>query len=135
MTTAGSHSASSAPRPARGSEIYQTLTPNTVGQLRVLRVSGVELDIDGLQVRVDGALTHVPMKEFQVLQLLMENAGRVVTRREILDAVWGEGQPDHTKTLEVHVLRLRKRLEPNPDSPVRLRTVRGLGYVFDLTDW
>jgi two-component system response regulator RegX3 len=113
---------------------YETLSPPTVGRLRLLRASGVELDLDGLRARVDGALVHLPLKEFELLRALMENTGKVVCRRELLDKVWGTGYSDHNKTLEVHIRRLRRKLESCDDSPVRIRTIRGVGYIFDLTD-
>jgi len=113
---------------------YESLSPPTVGHLRLLRASGVELDLDGLRARVDGALVHLPLKEFELLRTLMENTGKVLRRRQLLDQVWGDGYPDNNKTLEVHIRRLRRKLEPHADSPVRIRTIRSVGYIFDLTD-
>jgi len=121
--------------PARPSDSpYEALSPATVGHLRLLSASGVQLDIDGLRAWVDGRLIHLALKEFQVLQALMENAGKVLTRRDLLDRVWGSGYADNNKTLEVHIRRLRRKLEPRPDTTERIRTVRGVGYIFDLTD-
>ena len=114
-------------------EQYQAVEPSTTGKLRVLRVGNVELRIDSRTVRVSGRSTHLPAREFQVLQLLMDNAGRVVTRRELLDACWGPDHPDIHKTLEVHINRVRRRLR-TPDHPEHIRTVYGTGYIFDLPD-
>lgn len=119
-------------RPAR--RAYETLHPDTVGRLRILAASGVQLDLDGVQVFVDGHAVRMPMREFELLRMLMENAGKVITRRELLDTLWAPGYPDTNKTLEVHVRRLRAKIEPTPRSPQRIRTVRGIGYIFDLTD-
>jgi DNA-binding response OmpR family regulator len=114
-------------------EQFQAVEPSTTGKLRVLRVDNVELRIDSRTVRVSGHSTHLPAREFQVLQLLMDNAGRVVTRRELLDACWGPDHPDIHKTLEVHINRVRRRLR-TPDRPEHIRTVYGTGYIFDLPD-
>jgi two-component system response regulator RegX3 len=112
----------------------ETLQPDTVGHLRLLAASGVVLDLDGVQVFVDGGRVQLPLKEFALLSVLMGNAGKVLSRRELLDQVWGSGYPDANKTLDVHVRRLRRKIEPRPGSPVRIRTARGVGYLFDLTD-
>lgn len=113
---------------------YETLQPETVGRLRLLSASGVHLDLDGVRVFVDGGRVQLPLKEFELLTLLMRHAGRVLTRRKILDQVWGTDYAESNKTLEVRVRRLRRTIEPAADSPVRIRTVRGIGYIFDLTD-
>ncbi|WP_329311076.1 winged helix-turn-helix domain-containing protein [Streptomyces sp. NBC_01262] len=123
----------SSPRRAAGSGDYLRVHPRTVGQLRLLTVGPVELDLDGKQLRVAGAVIHLALKEFELLATLMDNAGRVMSRRELLDEVWEPGYPDHNKTLNVHIKRLRGHLEAaDPSLPQRLRTVRGLGYVFDI---
>jgi two-component system response regulator RegX3 len=126
MTAAGGR----APLPQR----YETLQPATVGHLRLLSASGVKLDLDGVQAWVEDTPIQLPLKEFELLRLLMENAGRVLSRRDILDRVWGEGYGDSNKTLDVHVRRIRRKIEAQPHSPVRIRTVRGVGYIFDLID-
>jgi two-component system response regulator RegX3 len=77
---------------------------------------------------------HIPLKEFLLLATLMDNAGRVLTRRQLLDTCWAPGHPDGTKTLEVHIKRVREHLAAaDPALRTRLRTVRGLGYVFDVS--
>ena len=111
---------------------YLSVDPQTLGRLRVLRVGDVELQLDGHRLVVRGTPVHLPGKEFVILRQLMDNVGRVVTRRELLDNAWG---PDHTDTrnyLEVHIRRLRRRIECDTDRPTRIRTVRGVGYIFDL---
>ena len=75
---------------------------------------------------------HLPRKEFVILQQLMDNAGRVVTRRELLDNAWGPDRADVRNYLEVHIRRLRTKIESAVDRPMYIRTVRGVGYIFDL---
>jgi DNA-binding response OmpR family regulator len=101
------------------------------GHRRRLRVNGVVLDIGGHRVFADGTEIPLSRKEFDLLSVLVENAGRVVSRRDLLDTVWQPGYPDRNKTLEVHIRRLRLKLDPGSEAP-RIRTVRGLGYIFDL---
>lgn len=113
---------------------YVSVAPQTLGRLRLLTVGPVELNLDGMAVRVAGHSVRMAPKEFELLATLMENAGRLLTRRQLLDAVWGEGYPDRNKTLDVHIRRLRQHLEIDPDAYARMRTVRGLGYVFDIGD-
>jgi two-component system response regulator RegX3 len=123
-----------AKRPPADRSPYVSVAPRTVGQLRLLTVGPVELNLDGMAVRVAGRSVHMAPKEFELLATLVGNAGRLLTRRELLDAVWGEGYPDRNKTLDVHIRRLRRHLEVDPDAYARMRTVRGLGYVFDIGD-
>lgn len=96
-----------------------------------LEVNGVALDRERHEVRVDGELAQFPLKEFQLLELLMENAGIVVTRQTLIDRVWGYDYVGDTKTLDVHIKRLRAKLETDPNGPDRIMTVRGVGYRFD----
>nr|WP_297429242.1 response regulator transcription factor [uncultured Actinotalea sp.] len=95
---------------------------------QVLVVGGLRLDPDRHVVDVDGERTSFPLKEFELLELLLRNAGRVLTRRQIIDRVWGSDYVGDTKTLDVHVKRVRAKIEKDPGEPVRLLTVRGLGY-------
>ncbi|WP_225755123.1 response regulator transcription factor [Actinotalea sp. Marseille-Q4924] len=95
---------------------------------QVLVVGGLRLDPDRHVVEVDGERTSFPLKEFELLELLLRNAGRVLTRRQIIDRVWGSDYVGDTKTLDVHVKRVRAKIEKDPGAPVRLLTVRGLGY-------
>ena len=110
---------------------YETVQPTTIGHLRLLLVHGVGIDLDGHRVFADGTEIRLPRKEFDLLRALLENAGRVLGRRELLDAVWGTGYEDANKTLEVHIRRLRGKLGAKPAAS-RIRTVRGIGYVFDV---
>jgi two-component system response regulator RegX3 len=114
---------------------YAKLQPETIGHLRILQANGVDLDLDGYQVRVDDQPVTLPPKEFELLRVLMENAGKVMPRAELLAKVWAPDYPDDNKTLNVHILRLRKKIEADHNHPTRIRTVRGLGYIFDLGNW
>ncbi|ACZ31975.1 two component transcriptional regulator, winged helix family [Xylanimonas cellulosilytica DSM 15894] len=94
----------------------------------VLDVGPVRMDVDRHTVTVDGAPVALPLKEFDLLELLLRNAGRVLTRGQLIDRVWGADYVGDTKTLDVHVKRLRAKIEPDPGTPRFLLTVRGLGY-------
>jgi len=96
----------------------------------VLRGGAVELDIDRHEVRVDGEQVSLPLKEFEVLALLMENAGRVLPRATLIDRVWGHDYVGDTKTLDVHIKRIRAKVEDDPANPRLITTIRGLGYKF-----
>ncbi len=91
----------------------------------------VRIDVDRHQVTVNGAPIALPLKEFDLLEFLVRNAGRVLTRSQIIDRVWGADYFGDTKTLDVHVKRLRGKIEADPANPVHLLTVRGLGYRFE----
>ena len=91
----------------------------------------VRMDIERHVVTVDGQPVAMPLKEFELLELLLRNAGRVLTRMQLIDRVWGSDYVGDTKTLDVHVKRLRGKIEPDPASPGHLVTVRGLGYKFE----
>ncbi|MEM7286903.1 MAG: response regulator transcription factor [Actinomycetota bacterium] len=93
-------------------------------------VGAVSMDRDRHEVVVDGATIELPLKEFEVLALLMENAGLVVTRQTLIDRVWGYDYVGDTKTLDVHIKRLRSKVEVDPSSPERIVTIRGLGYKY-----
>jgi two-component system response regulator RegX3 len=91
----------------------------------------VRMDIDRHVVAVDGQPVSLPLKEFDLLELLLRNAGRVLTRGQLIDRVWGADYVGDTKTLDVHVKRLRSKIEPDSANPKYLVTVRGLGYKFE----
>jgi two-component system response regulator RegX3 len=97
----------------------------------LLVAGAVRMDVDKHQVTVDGAVVAMPLKEFELLEVLLRNAGRVLTRGQLIDRVWGEGYFGDTKTLDVHVKRIRSKIEPDPSNPRMLVTVRGLGYRFE----
>ncbi|MGH3549119.1 MAG: winged helix-turn-helix domain-containing protein [Pseudonocardiaceae bacterium] len=111
---------------------YLSVDPQTVGQLRVLRIGDVELQLDGHRLVVRGSPVHLAHKEFVILRQLMDNAGRVVTRDALLDNAWGPDRGDVRNYLEVHIRRLRMKIDGDAGRPSRIRTVRGIGYVFDL---
>jgi two-component system response regulator RegX3 len=97
-----------------------------------LVAGNIRMDVDRHVVTVDGETVKLPLKEFELLALLMRNAGRVLTRGQLIDRVWGSDYVGDTKTLDVHVKRLRSKIEPNPAEPVVLVTVRGLGYKLEV---
>ena len=92
----------------------------------------VRMDIERHVVTVDGETVNMPLKEFELLEMLLRNAGRVLTRGQLIDRVWGSDYVGDTKTLDVHVKRLRSKIEPDPSDPRYLVTVRGLGYKFEV---
>ncbi|MGA8516947.1 MAG: winged helix-turn-helix domain-containing protein [Pseudonocardiaceae bacterium] len=116
---------------------YLSVDPQTLGRLRILRIGDVELQLDGHRLVVRGTPVHLAHKEFVILRQLMDNAGRVVTRRALLDNAWGPDREDARNYLEVHIRRIRTKIESDADTPTRIRTVRGVGYIFDLApgDW
>ncbi len=97
----------------------------------VLAAGAVRMDVEKHQVTVDGEVVAMPLKEFELLELLLRNAGRVLTRGQLIDRVWGADYFGDTKTLDVHVKRIRSKIEPDPSNPRMLVTVRGLGYRFE----
>jgi len=97
----------------------------------VLEVGGVRMDVDRHAVSVDGKEVAMPLKEFELLELLLRNAGRVLTRGQLIDRIWGADYFGDTKTLDVHIKRIRSKIEKDPSQPVLLLTVRGLGYRFE----
>ncbi len=100
-------------------------------QGEVLEVGELRLDPERHEVHLRGREVSLPLKEFELLELLMANAGRVLTRETLIDRVWGPHYVGDTKTLDVHVKRLRARIEDNPSRPQRITTVRGLGYKLE----
>ncbi len=97
----------------------------------VLEAGPVRMDVERHVVAVDGEQVPLPLKEFDLLEYLLRNAGRVLTRGQLIDRVWGSDYVGDTKTLDVHVKRLRAKLEPDPANPKYLLTVRGLGYKLE----
>jgi len=95
-----------------------------------LRVADVCLDPERHEVTLRGELVSLPLKEFELLHLLLANAGRVLQRETLIDRVWGSDYVGDTKTLDVHVKRVRQKIERDPHDPEHLLTVRGLGYKF-----
>ncbi|MBM6589393.1 MULTISPECIES: response regulator [unclassified Brevibacterium] len=97
----------------------------------VLEAGGVRIDVERHVVSVRGEELSMPLKEFELLEILIRNSGRVMTRGQLIDRIWGEDYVGDTKTLDVHVKRLRAKVEQNPSEPRLLTTVRGLGYKFE----
>ncbi len=97
----------------------------------VLVAGHIELNVDRHTVTVDGEELTLPLKEFELLELLMRNQGRVLTRTQLISLIWGNDYVGDTRTLDVHIKRLRRRLENGPDGPRLITTVRGVGYRFD----
>jgi two-component system response regulator RegX3 len=98
----------------------------------ILLVGGVRMDTERHQVTINGKITSMPLKEFELLEFLMRNAGRVLTRMQLIDRVWGSDYVGDTKTLDVHIKRLRAKIETDPADPKIIQTVRGLGYKMEL---
>lgn len=97
----------------------------------ILRIGDVSLDPEQHKVTIRGVETAMPLKEFDLLHVLLANAGRVITRGKLIEQVWGDDYYGDTKTLDVHIRRLRSRVEDDPSNPTRIVTIRGLGYKFE----
>ena len=97
----------------------------------ILNAGPVQIDIERHQVRINNASVSLPLKEFELLEYLIRNAGRVLTRAQLIDRVWGSDYFGDTKTLDVHVKRLRAKIEKDPANPIYIQTIRGLGYKFE----
>jgi len=108
----------------RGQEPEELMPPT-------LESGPVRMDVERHVVTVDGEHTAMPLKEFELLEMLLRNSGRVLTRSQLIDRVWGSDYVGDTKTLDVHVKRLRSKVEPDPANPRFIVTVRGLGYKFE----
>ena len=93
----------------------------------------VRMDVERHTVSVQGRSVSLPLKEFELLEMLLRNSGRVLTRMQLIDRVWGSDYVGDTKTVDVHVKRLRAKIEPDPANPVHIVTVRGLGYKFEAS--
>ena len=97
----------------------------------VIEAGGVRMDVERHEVSVTGERIKLALKEFELLEMLLRNAGRVLTRAQLIDRIWGADYVGDTKTLDVHIKRLRTKIEPDPANPRYLITVRGLGYKFE----
>jgi len=100
----------------------------------VVDIGGLRIDIGRHEVHVNGVLVDLPLKEFDLLEEMMLHSGRVLTRDQLVDRVWGPYYTGDNKTLDVHIKRLRTHIEPTPSAPRYIHTVRGLGYKFDPKD-
>ncbi len=100
-------------------------------EVGVLTVGPVRLDIDRHIISVNGSPISLPLKEFELLEFLMRNSGRVLTRMQLIDRVWGSDYVGDTKTLDVHIKRLRAKIETDPANPELIQTVRGMGYKME----
>ena len=123
--------ASSSKLIARINKVLSRRSEPFIDDETVLVAGPVKLDIDRHQVFVNGELKAMPLKEFELLELLMRNVNRVLPRHLIIERVWGANYYGDTKTLDVHVKRLRTKIEPDSERPTHLITVRGLGYKFE----
>ena len=99
--------------------------------LAILEAGDVRMDVERHTVAVRGEETAMPLKEFELLEVLLRNSGRVLTRGQLIDRVWGADYFGDTKTLDVHIKRIRSKIEKAPSDPTMLVTVRGLGYRFE----
>lgn len=109
----------------RGQDAADELLPAT------LEGGPVRMDVERHTVVVSGESISLPLKEFELLELLLRNTGRVLTRSQLIDRIWGSDYVGDTKTLDVHIKRLRAKIETDPGNPQHIQTVRGLGYKFD----
>lgn len=107
-------------------------TPQSEEEEELLEIGEITLDTARHELRVKGTPVALPLKEFELLELLMSNPNRVMTRDMIIDRVWGPYHTSDTKTLDVHIKRLRTKIEPDPATPTYITTVRGLGYRFEV---
>lgn len=108
-----------------------TEEPHDVNDAGIHSIAGIRMDIERHQVTVNGNPIALPLKEFELLEFLMRNEGRVLTRGQLIDRVWGGDYYGDTKTLDVHIKRLRSKIEVDPANPVLIQTIRGLGYKFE----
>jgi two-component system, OmpR family, response regulator RegX3 len=108
----------------RQSDLSESMDP-------VLVAGPVRIDVERHQVNVNNESISLPLKEFELLEFLVRNSGRVLTRAQLIDRVWGSDYFGDTKTLDVHVKRLRAKIEKDPANPVFIQTIRGLGYKFE----
>jgi two-component system response regulator RegX3 len=116
----------------RGAEGADGATATATLGPAVLEAGSVRMDVERHIVTVTGQEVGLPLKEFDLLEYLLRNVGRVLTRGQLIDRVWGADYVGDTKTLDVHVKRLRSKIEQDPSAPRHLLTVRGLGYKYDI---
>jgi two-component system response regulator RegX3 len=116
---------------ARIRAVLRRKVPDSSSPESIIEYHGLVVDSDRHQVTKNGHPVSLPLKEFELLELLMLNAGRVLTRGQIIDRVWGSDYFGDTKTLDVHIKRLRSKIEDAPSEPTLIVTVRGLGYRFE----
>jgi two-component system response regulator RegX3 len=113
--------------------LRRQIEPQTVvASNGTLEAGPVRMDVERHQVFVHDEKISIPLKEFELLELLLENVNRVLTRGQIIDRVWGSNYFGDTKTLDVHIKRIRSKIEDDPARPMHLLTVRGLGYKFEV---
>ncbi len=115
---------------ARIRAILRRAAPGPVVSTKVLEAGDIRVDSERFEVTVRGEPVHLPRKEFELLELLMSHPGRVLSRDALIDEVWGADYFGDTRTLDVHIKRLRAKCEPDPHKPRHITTVRGVGYKF-----
>src|SRR5215467_4409115 len=111
--------------------IMLTAKDSEIDKVVVLESGPVRMDVERHVVMVRNAAVQLPLKEFELLEVLLRNSGRVLTRMQLIDRVWGADYVGDTKTLDVHIKRLRAKVEQDPARPMHIITVRGLGYKFE----
>lgn len=116
---------------ARIRAVLRRGVPDDIDDGAALETGRIRMDVERHLVTVDGEKIQLPLKEFELLEYFLRNVGRVLTRGQLIDRVWGADYVGDTKTLDVHVKRLRSKIEADPANPVALTTVRGLGYKLD----
>ena len=116
---------------ARIRAVLRRGVPEVEDDTAILESGRIRMDVERHLVSVDGDTVKLPLKEFELLEFFLRNPGRVLTRGQLIDRVWGADYVGDTKTLDVHVKRLRAKIEPDPGNPITLTTVRGLGYKLD----
>ncbi len=117
---------------ARMKAVLRRRVEPAVVATNIIEAGPVTMDVERHQVFVHGEKVSMPLKEFELLELLLENVNHVLTRGQIIDRVWGSNYYGDTKTLDVHIKRIRSKIEDDPARPVHLLTVRGLGYKFEV---
>ena len=117
---------------ARIKAVLRRLSSEPTTEVSGLLAAGpISIDIDRHLVMINGASASLPLKEFELLEFLLRNKGRVLTRTQLIDRVWGSDYFGDTKTLDVHIKRLRAKIEKDPANPIYIQTIRGLGYKFE----